>query len=118
MAENVIATTQEFRKLIISKRGFQAASFNRCLHYVRRGVSLLQPVTYVTILNLGKIKELKSFSYRKKANYLNYGLHIDYLATYKFFWSKITASCGVMCVTLMRLPFKHEDCDQYHLLFS
>ena len=22
------------------------------------------------------------------------------LATYKFFWSKITASCGVMCVTL------------------
>ena len=22
------------------------------------------------------------------------------LATYKFFWSKITASCGVLCVTL------------------
>ena len=40
------------------------------------------------------------------------------LATYKFFWSKITASCGVMCVTLIRLPFKHEKCDQYHLLFS
>ena len=40
------------------------------------------------------------------------------LATYKFFWSKITASCGVMCVTLIRLPFKHENCDQYHLLFS
>ena len=30
------------------------------------------------------------------------------LATYKFFWSKITASCGVMYVTLIRLPFKHE----------
>ena len=40
MAENVIAPPQEFRKLILSKRGFQAASFNRCLHYVRRGVSL------------------------------------------------------------------------------
>ena len=40
------------------------------------------------------------------------------LATNKFFWSKITASYGVMCVTLMRLPFKHENCDQYHLLFS
>ena len=40
------------------------------------------------------------------------------LATYKFFWSKITASCGVMYVTLIRLPFKHETFDQYHLLFS
>ena len=40
------------------------------------------------------------------------------LATYKFFWSKNTASCGVIYVTLIRLPFKHENCDQYHLLFS
>ena len=40
------------------------------------------------------------------------------LATYKFFWIKITASCGVIFVTLIRLPFKHENCDQYHLLFS
>ena len=40
------------------------------------------------------------------------------LATYKLFWRKITAPCGVMCVTLIRLPFKHEKCDQYHLLFS
>ena len=81
MAENVIAPPGEFRKLILSKRGFQAASFNRCLHYVRRGVSLWQPVTYVTILNLEK-KKIKSLSYRKKANYLNYsyGLHIDYLS--------------------------------------
>ena len=23
-----------------------------------------------------------------------------------------------MYVTLIRLPFKHENCDQYHLLFS
>ena len=30
------------------------------------------------------------------------------LATYKFFWIKITASCGVMYVTSIRLPFKHE----------
>ena len=54
MAENVIAPTREIRKLILSKRGFQAASFNRCLHYVLRGISLWQPVTYVTILNLEK----------------------------------------------------------------
>ena len=40
------------------------------------------------------------------------------LATYEFFWSKITASCGVMYDTLIRLPFEHETCDQYHLLFS
>ena len=40
------------------------------------------------------------------------------LATYNFFWSRITASCGVMYVTLIRLPFKHENCDQYHLLSS
>ena len=40
------------------------------------------------------------------------------LTTYKFFWSKITASCGVLYVTLIRLPFNHENCDQYHLLFS
>ena len=78
MAENVIAPPGEFCKLILSKRGFQVASINRCLHYVRRGVSLWQPVTYVTILNLEK-KEIKSLSYRKIANYLNYsyGLHID-----------------------------------------
>ena len=78
MAENVIAPPGEFCKLILSKRGFQAASINRCLHYVCRGVSLWQPVTYVTILNLEK-KKIKSLSYRKIANYLNYsyGLHID-----------------------------------------
>ena len=78
MAENVIAPPGEYCKLILSKRGSQAASFNRCMHYVRRGVSLWQPVTYVTILNLEK-KKIKSLSYRKIANYLNfsYGLHID-----------------------------------------
>ena len=80
MAENVITTPREFRKLILSKRGFQAASFNRCLHYGRRGVSISQPVTYVTILNLEKT--IKSLSYRKTAYYLNYsyGLHIDYFS--------------------------------------
>ena len=66
MAENVIVPTREFRKLILSKRGFQAASFDRCLHYVRRGVSLWQPVTHVTILNLEKKKKIKSLSYRKR----------------------------------------------------
>ena len=87
MAENVIAPTREFRKLILSKRGFQATYFNRCLHYVRRGVSLWQPDTYVTILNLEKKKKIKSLSYRKIANYLNYsyGLHIDYFSYTYFF---------------------------------
>ena len=81
MAQNVIAPPREFCKLILSKRGFQAACCNRCLHYVRRGVSLLQPVTYVTMLNLEE-KKIKSLSYRKKANYLkySYGLHIDYFS--------------------------------------
>ena len=81
MAENVFATPGEFCKLILSKRGFQAASFNRCLHYVGRGVSLWQPVTYVTILNLEK-KKTKSLGYTKEAYYLNYpyGLHIDYFS--------------------------------------
>ena len=54
MAEKVIGPLREFHKLISPKRGFQAASFYRCLHYVRRSVSLRQPVTYVTILNLEK----------------------------------------------------------------
>ena len=82
MAENVITPLQEFRKLILSKRGFQATSFNRCLHYGRRGVSISQPVTYVTILNLEEKKKIKSLSYRKTAYYLNYsyGLHIDYFS--------------------------------------
>ena len=40
------------------------------------------------------------------------------LATSKFFWSKITAPCGVMYVTLIRLPFKRETCGQYHLLLA
>ena len=39
------------------------------------------------------------------------------LATYKSFWSKITASYGGLCVTLLILPFKHENCGQYHLFF-
>ena len=82
MAENVIAPTQEFRKLILSKREFQTASCNRCLHYVRRGVSLWHPVTYVTMLNIEKKKKIKSLNYREKANYLkySYGLHIDYFS--------------------------------------
>ena len=40
------------------------------------------------------------------------------LATYEFFLGKITASCGDMCVTLIRLPCKHENCDQYHLFLA
>ena len=65
-------------------------------------------------------KKIKSLSYRKIAIYLNTHMVciLTTLATYKFFWSKITASCGVMYVTLIRLPSKHETCDQYHLLFS
>ena len=42
---------REFRRHILSWRKFQAASFKRCLHSVLRGVSLWQPVTYVTVTN-------------------------------------------------------------------
>ena len=66
MAENVIARHGEISKLILSKRGFQAASFDSCLHYVRRGVSLWQPVTYVTIQNLGNKKENLTFELQKE----------------------------------------------------
>ena len=38
------------------------------------------------------------------------------LATYKSFYSKIIASYCVIRVTLIRLPFKIEICDQYHSL--
>ena len=34
------------------------------------------------------------------------------LATRKNFWSKISVSEGVMCVTLIRLPFENDNCDQ------
>ena len=120
MAENVIASTREFRKLILSKRGFQVASFNRCLHYFRLGVSLWQPVTYVTILNLEKWRKFKVWATERRLiiKITHMVCILTTLATYKFFWSKITPSCGVMCVTLIRLPFKHENCDQYHLFFS
>ena len=42
---------REFCRHILSWRKFQAASFKRCLHFVLRGVSLWQPVTYVTVTN-------------------------------------------------------------------
>ena len=77
-------------------------------------------VTYVTVLNLErKKKKIKSLGYRKKANYqiTQMVCILTTLATYKFFWSKITASCGVLCVTLIRLPFKHENCDQISFYF-
>ena len=59
MAEKVITPPREFHKLILSKRGFQAASFKRCLHYGLLDFSISQPVTYVTILNLEKKRKLK-----------------------------------------------------------
>ena len=45
---------REFRRHILSCKEFQAASFQRCLQSVRRGVSLWQLVIYVTISNLEK----------------------------------------------------------------
>ena len=83
MAENVIAPPGKLCKLILSKRKFQAASFDRCLHYVRRGVSLWKPVTYATILNLEKKKKIKSLSYRKIANYFNY-LYVLYIDNFSY----------------------------------
>ena len=65
MAENVFAPPREFRKLVLSKREFQAASFDRCLHSVRRSDRLWQPVTYVTILNLERRKRKVSATERR-----------------------------------------------------
>ena len=39
---------REFCRHILSCRELKAESFKRCLHSVLRGVSLLEPVTYVT----------------------------------------------------------------------
>ena len=49
MAENGFAPPpREFCRHILSYRELKAKSFKRCLHSVLRGVSLLEPVTYVT----------------------------------------------------------------------
>ena len=40
------------------------------------------------------------------------------LATHKSFLSKTTASQDVSFVTLIILPFKNDNCDQYHLLLQ
>ena len=51
MAENGFAPPppREFRRHILSCRELKVASFKRCLHSVLRGVSLFEPVTYVTL---------------------------------------------------------------------
>ena len=51
MAENGFAPPpppREFCRHILSCRELKAESFKRCLHSVLRGVSLQEPVTYVT----------------------------------------------------------------------
>ena len=53
MAENGFAPPPpgEFCRHILSCRELKAESFKRCLHSVLRGVSLWEPVTYVTQSN-------------------------------------------------------------------
>ena len=52
MAENGFAPPpREFCRHILSCRELKAESFKRCLHSVLRGVSLYEPVTYVTLSN-------------------------------------------------------------------
>ena len=79
MAENVIAPSGNFASL----------------SYLKEDSKLCLLIDVCTILNLEK-KKIKSLSYRKKANYLNYsyGLHIDYFSyililleqNYSFLW--------------------------------
>ena len=45
----MLPTPREFCRHILSERTTQAASNKRRLHPVSGGISLLQPVTYVTI---------------------------------------------------------------------
>ena len=40
---------------------------------------------------------------------------LDALITYESFLNKYTASYGVMCVTLIALPFENGNCDKHHL---
>ena len=54
MAENGFAPPpppREFCRHILSCRELKAESFKTCLHSVLRGVSLKEPVTYVTLSN-------------------------------------------------------------------
>ena len=117
MAENVIAPLGNFASLSYLKEDSKLRLLiDVCTMFAGALVSLTACYICYHIKFRRRKKKIKSLSYRKIANYLNYsyGLHI----VNKFFWSKITASCVVMYVTLIRLPFKHETCDQYHLLFS
>ena len=52
MAENGFAPPpREFCRHILSSRELKAESFKKCLHSVRWGVSLKEPVTYITLSN-------------------------------------------------------------------
>ena len=86
MAENVIAPPREFRKLTYLKEDFKLRLLiDVCTMFAGALVSD-SLFTYVTILNLEKKhKKIKSLSYGKKVNYLNYsyGLHMDYLSYIK-----------------------------------
>ena len=42
---------REFSRHILSCSKLKAESFKKCLHSVRLGVSLSEPVTYVTLSN-------------------------------------------------------------------
>ena len=82
MAENVIAPLGNFANLSYLKENFKLRLFiDVCIMFAGALISDSQ-LHNVTILNLEKKKKIKSLSYRKKANYLNYsyGLHIDYFS--------------------------------------
>ena len=38
---------------------------------------------------------------------------MDNLATHKSFCGKIAATKGVICVTLIKVPFKNDNCNKY-----
>ena len=40
---------------------------------------------------------------------------LDAFTTHGNFLNKNTASYGVMCVTLIELPFESGNCDKFHL---
>ena len=57
----MLPTPREFGRHILSERTTPAASNKRRLHPVSGGISLKQPVTYVTINYLEKNKQSLSF---------------------------------------------------------
>ena len=81
MAENVIALPGEFASLSYLKEDSKLRLLiDVCTMYA--GALVSDSLLHMLPFKFRKKKKIKSLSYRKRANYLNYsyGLHIDYFS--------------------------------------